>query len=152
MAEMTPERIAEIRQRAQQATKGPWEVAPCSSDDEVRNVVSEYKRVEGGAQANWIAELDASLDFDSDIEGELERLQADAEFIAHARQDIPDLLDALARAQQEIVDLREAVERYGWHSADCLLPTGGKWGPKPCTCGFEAVLAPHSPGETGGTT
>ena len=95
-------REQEIREREAKATLGPWEVAPCSDRDEVRDVVSQYEKVSGGAKANWIAQLDAALDFDSDVDAEIERLQADAEFIAHARTDIPYLLAENQRLREDV--------------------------------------------------
>lgn len=44
----------------------------------------------------------------------------DADFIAHARQDIPDLLDAL--------------ERHGGHSGECMKYLKGD-----CTCGWDEI-------------
>ena len=73
-------------------TTGPWMIEPCSDTDEVRNIVSEYEVMpDGMKRANWIAELDAQIDFDSDVDEQLERLDANARLIAAA----PELLEAL---------------------------------------------------------
>jgi len=73
---LTDERIAEIRARVEAATPGPWEVDDKYSDQFVVCELDEYVAVS------------ASTDADIGLDG-----RADAEFIAHARQDIPDLLD-----------------------------------------------------------
>ena len=73
---LTDERIAEIRARVEAATPGPWEVDDKYSDQFVVCELDEYVAVS------------ASTDADIGLDG-----RADAEFIAHARQDVPDLLD-----------------------------------------------------------
>jgi hypothetical protein len=42
--------------------------------------------------------------------------KADAEFIAHARQDVPELLDIIAEKDAEIERLKEAIElaKFFW--------------------------------------
>jgi DNA repair exonuclease SbcCD ATPase subunit len=128
--EQQTDRLAEIQEREKKATKGPWEVAPCSSNDEVMNVVAEYKRVEGGASANWIAELDAALDFDSDVEGLLEQLQANAQFIAHAREDIPYLVAEVQSLRAERDRLNKAL--LAWEDREAAVC--------PEDVGFEEVI------------
>lgn len=90
-------------------TPGPWMVAPCSDGDEIRNVVADYsERIDGGLTirvARWIAELDASLDFDSDVERQLAEMDANARLIAAA----PDLLDALKAMVASYDGLRDAL-------------------------------------------
>jgi hypothetical protein len=76
-------------------TKGPWMVEPHSDRDELVNVVSEYVVLPDGSRyAHWIAELDAHIDMDSDVEACLEQVNANAHLIAAA----PDLLAALKEA------------------------------------------------------
>lgn len=65
---MTPEQLAEIRARAEAATPGPWGAVKWSALWEIRTPA-----VEPGVAF----ELD----------------HADAEFVSHARTDIPALLD-----------------------------------------------------------
>lgn len=73
-------------------TPGPWTIAPCSDTDETRDIVSEYEQhADGIKQANWIAELDAQIDSDSDAEAQMATLDANAHLIAAA----PDLYAAL---------------------------------------------------------
>ena len=123
MAEMTPERIAEIKARAAKATPGAW----------------RFMRVEKPRRGKWYSDeiLTTTLvaatypghQVRTDHRGGVSPF-FDGEFIAHARQDIPDLLDALARAQQEIADLKaslEFMEAGGTYIrlADVVGATGG---------------------------
>ena len=75
---MSEKRLAEIRARVEAATPGPWEVDDKYSDGFVVCELDEYVAVS------------TSTDADIGLDG-----RADAEFIAHARQDIPDLLDMM---------------------------------------------------------
>lgn len=96
---MTPDRIAAIRARCQRASDGPW---VCRFDRAVgRNIVKS-----GGPVIRFIARpgYDDGIAFH------------DGEFIAHAREDVPDLLsallechEALAAARLEIARLQEAA-------------------------------------------
>jgi hypothetical protein len=75
------DRITEITARVGAASKGPWYVE-AHQPTLTRRVVSD----------------DHMLDADLGYLGNSN--QADAEFIAHAREDIPFLLDELARVQE----------------------------------------------------
>jgi hypothetical protein len=124
----TDQRIADIRARLEQASKGPWRVAPRSSDDEIANVVSDYEVIPNGARANWIAELDASLDFDSHREDDIAQMVANAEFIAHARQDIPYLLDLLVSLQGQQASIEATVaEIHKGEDGDGPLESTDLW-------------------------
>lgn len=66
-------------------TPGPWMVEPHSDQDEVVNVVSQYEVMPDGIKrAHWIAELDAQIDFDSDVEQQLVEVNANAHLISAA--------------------------------------------------------------------
>ena len=82
---MDSERIEQIRERVAKATEGPWEVHHISvrGGNENCTVVSPSGDAELG---NWF--VSAS------------QWPTDAAFIAHARQDIPDLLAALTAANE----------------------------------------------------
>jgi hypothetical protein len=107
-------RLSEIRARVEAATPGPWELSETH-----------------GTDAQWIDVVQATED--EIVSGETQpRLEivhesyrlnqqrrtnqiiADCTFIAHARMDIPDLLDALAEAQAErdalLADFRVSVQ------------------------------------------
>jgi hypothetical protein len=103
----TPDRIAEIRQREQQATAGRWSV---------QNIPS------CGLEVHWRlprhGELNAPVCHmrwtDGMNESTEARVLADASFIAHARQDVPYLLDLVAslqaRLQQAEADMELAID------------------------------------------
>ena len=82
--ELSPERLAEIRVRERAASKGPWWTDRLAESDG-----SESIGVDAGDD-HWIVPCQ---DLDP----------ADAEFIAHARADVPALLDEVdgLRAQRE---------------------------------------------------
>jgi hypothetical protein len=94
-ARLTAEQVAAIQARCEQATSGPW----CFDD----HVVTP-----GDTPDQWhvyeALEDDPPL-FSSDFGS-----KADADFIAHARQDVPDLLAALAQAERE----RDACKAETW--------------------------------------
>ena len=76
------DRLDAIRDRADKATPGPWDFQPWSTF-----------ALPSGDYAESILLANASLD------GEVARglLDEDGEFIAHARTDVPALVDALIR-------------------------------------------------------
>ena len=101
-----------IRQRANAATKGPW-----SAEES-----GPYYEIHAGG--TYEAPLLLSPEGDDEIRHE------DVEFIAHARKDIPALLDELERARSvlavwELVASREevtAVQRLAAVRALCDSP------------------------------
>lgn len=82
---MTTEMIAAIRERAERATPGPWQWEMLR-----RGVMGADTLV---AMAVWGDEVTEQYIAISD---------ADAEFIAHAREDIPKLLAEIERLQAEL--------------------------------------------------
>ncbi len=94
---MKPNRLAAIRRRAEQATPG-W------SHEGHREI---FARIPGGRPngegiAVFHVYANRKLPFEQDV--------ANASFAAHARQDIPDLLDYIEYLEQELIDER------GWIS------------------------------------
>ena len=77
---MTEARIQEIAARVNAATRGPWVAANYNTDC-----------------VETVEEMD--LDGEGDRAVFIPYDEADAEFIAHARQDIPDLIAALLEEQ-----------------------------------------------------
>lgn len=127
-------------------TPGPWGVAPFVYGDEVVNIVKDYKQVPGGASAHWIAELDASLDFDSDREAALDEMYDNARLIAAAPEllaackmvasfaqswqpltpgDIRIMLDAIAKAEGPASNAPGAVEAPPETGGGALGRVGG---------------------------
>lgn len=82
------DRIDEIRVRCEVATAGPWK--DCRRLDGVPTVANKSIRICDAYKNN-------------------KQQWADAEFIAHARYDIPLLLDLLAEKDAEIKRLRIAA-------------------------------------------
>jgi hypothetical protein len=75
-------RIEEIKQRVDAATEWPWE-------GEVRKAYLDSKYIDAHS-------LDSELEYIISSEGDfLEVIRADATFIAHAREDIPYLLQRI---------------------------------------------------------
>lgn len=96
--------LAAIRGREAAATQGPWHnehegEGPCVS-------VGDYGWVCSGP--NWPA-----YDVDSD------QGQADAEFIAHARTDVPALLATLTTALRLVWDMTDDGECWLDHHGGC---------------------------------
>jgi len=87
---MTPERLAEIRERCERVglKDGPWRVA------QVKGFGGSVFLF-GPEPEPWcpIADLSGAGDQTTD-------------FIAHARQDVPDLLDEVERLKREIEDMK----------------------------------------------
>jgi len=83
---LSDERIAEIRERCDKATPGPWSV-----DEESGDV--------------WVPSIWRSVAIIEDLDLPLVNPAADRAFIAAARADMPDLLDEVERLRR----LEEAV-------------------------------------------
>ena len=90
---MTEQERQAIRGRCQSSTPGPWAVDTASGGV---NVISDHYSDECvgicGNAKNW------------------QLLKGDAEFIAHARQDVPALLAEVERLRAENSQLREGLQ------------------------------------------
>lgn len=99
-------RIAEIRERAEKATPGPWSVKqPGEHSKEYIRVVDAGAPSTHGFISAGVAEVccrRSSSEFKARTPSARE--QANADFIAHARADIPFLL-------AQIDELRDALSR-----------------------------------------
>lgn len=85
MKRLTDEELTQIKERAEKATKGPWDVdVPV---DYCTNCKNEYEIVQSEL---FLAPIVAEL-----------RNREDAEFIAHAREDIPKLLAEIESLKKE---------------------------------------------------
>lgn len=90
---MTDVQIAAIRERSDKATDGPWGVfRECGGRK--RFGIATQKSLDD----NDTGELDAIVDYEGRDSGILK--EADAAFIAHAREDVPALLAEVARLQK----------------------------------------------------
>ena len=106
VSRMTSLDLAAIRQRVEKATEGPW------------NTGFDYEKNDPIVLAPGYIEhtIDYTL-----TEGGLEHGKADAEFIAHAREDIPALLDEIDRLNATIQRVRKIVtdpQTVGWIERD----------------------------------
>lgn len=105
MSALTPERLAEIRERVEGASEGPWiHYTPNPRHSLSSSVLSEPLDSDPLAVSSEVAEGVA---------------KRDGAFIAHARTDVPDLLAAVQRLgrlhqgqAEHIVGLRAEVERF----------------------------------------
>jgi hypothetical protein len=99
---MTPEELAAIRQRCEKATAGPWLIGGPYPGASVCVQVDSGSGWPHPEPPVW----DCIATLDDRREGEPNPLaQSDADFIAHARTDIPALLD-------EIDGLKIAMDVY----------------------------------------
>ena len=94
---MTDERLAEIKARADAATPGPWERNNLAGRPE-REVFAGDELIGDFGVGGW-----------EDDEG-ADRVEINAEFIAHARQDIPDLLAEVERLREHVATLEHAYK------------------------------------------
>lgn len=92
MPDTTTDRLAEIQARAEAAAEGPWYVE-AHQPTLTRRVVSDDHM------------LDANLGYLGN------RNQAEAEFIAHAREDVPWLLREVLALQSELAAATSQLER-----------------------------------------
>ncbi len=85
---MTEERIAEIRARAEAATPGPW-------------WTHKSFEVIYGQKSGFDSLIVCALESEDFMYSKERDMQANAAFIAHAREDIPALLDEVERLRTE---------------------------------------------------
>lgn len=128
---LTDDQIAQIRERCEKATSGPWQViedpyeAPDNSDQDYGKIVGAVAQrriattwIHGQLHGPFVVVNNATtiLKVAGMCPAHIVHIdEGDAEFIAHAREDIPALLDALSAARQEIAQLRA-------YQAKCIHP------------------------------
>lgn len=115
LARLSPEREAEITARTEAATKGPWGLYDDGTG--LIDVAADLEDTGHGYRCRrYVGQLeDNQIDNDPshrDWTEEQDRAQsaADAEFIAHAREDVPVLLAELAAVRKERDEARESVD------------------------------------------
>lgn len=108
---LTEERIAEIRGREKAATQGPWR-AKCEilEADECGNATAEMTYVSTNDKGICILYGRGHDDANT---------QEDAAFIAHAREDIPALLDEVERLRAE----NEKLKEIAWNGIQLMDKT-----------------------------
>jgi hypothetical protein len=118
-APLTLQQLDEIQARAQAATPGPW--------------TTDGWEIYQGAEEDspnlltWVGETCRADDYDGS--------RRDAEFIAHARTDVPALLDELKQARAAIARVRrlcaDPVHQYTVHRSDVLAALDEPAAPAP---------------------
>lgn len=118
---MDNERLEEIRERQAKAAGGPWAVGldPDGEYIEVLGWLGGREKPEMPPDimsGNWysVASWDTAELAQADVR--LDDVMPTLEFIAHAREDVPDLIAALEDAQQRIERLRGAL---AYHIEEC---------------------------------
>jgi hypothetical protein len=98
---MTPERMKEIRERIEKATPRPWSTFP-----------EEHDFLENGRDKDGQIFTQILMGEDQCVNAECS-YSWDAIFIAHARTDIPELLDEIERLKSEHNRLKIDDTNYG---------------------------------------
>lgn len=111
MSTPTPEDLAAMQARCDEATQGPWSVEVITGDIEIYGDEDEIlsRGVSGGDGVGLNRGVEYEL-FDA----------CDAEFIAHARTDLPRLLDEVERlkAQMNAIDDKVGGDLFTFGTAD----------------------------------
>ncbi len=125
--------LAAIAERCEKATPGPW----VAGRPDMATIVD-------GIDSKWIygpkGETESSEYLavaSGHIDGPWERVMANAEFIAHSREDVPALLAHVARLESELSRLRSGMVESG--PGFTLVETA------PCLCGGEMELSYSCP-------
>jgi hypothetical protein len=105
---LSADRLAEIREREQAATPGPWGTHYDRGSDRVGyDVAAEITLSEDGLGCRrYIARLDEEPQDEA-------QTFSDAMFIARSRDDVPALLATLDRLTARVAELESVVERRG---------------------------------------
>lgn len=123
-APLTPEREQEIREREAAATAGPWGTYhenPMSEYSRLIDIAADLEETNTGYRCRrYIGQLESDQ-IDNDpahkdwrAEQDNDQSAADAEFIAHARQDVPALLAEIDRLRKQNAELdKECNEVIG---------------------------------------
>lgn len=113
--------IEEIKEREREATKGPWEFTTFSkpSGCPIETLADITKTISVSVERSPMIEL-WGVNITTDESGQYKVVcytgngptsEANAAFIAHARQDIPDLLGLVDRQERKIEQLRDGLRR-----------------------------------------
>ena len=103
---MDAERLAEMRQRAEAATPGPW--VHTHADADADSPLGDIPEM------NWVASADAGDTPNGDVQFLIDCYggSANADFIAASRQDVPyllDLVDSLSAERDALADRVDAL-------------------------------------------
>ena len=163
MSDTKPD-IAAIKARVEKATPGPWVVGQHTNIGKIRSI----NRLTKNGKKLVVAETTDMYHHEQDG-------VVNAEFIAHARTDIPALLEALEAAEgkinwlergapaaylaaqnekvradvadREVGRLRVALGQYARHEHGCALQQAGP--DRMCDCGLNVALSDRDPAKDG---
>lgn len=113
---LTPEQLAEIRARVEAATPGPWEWEMADQQGSLLGLGTKGAALMEGAVLGC-ERCEACMETPPGELGENSTRRccwprpADAEFIAHARQDVPDLLADREDLQRQLAEVTARAER-----------------------------------------
>lgn len=99
--------IAEIKARAEKATPGPWESVPVLYAGQSADGLTSWSESEG----RIIAGPPQKIETETASARWFTRFQ-DGDFIAHARQDIPDLIAHVDELELELERLRILMDNF----------------------------------------
>lgn len=104
--------LQEIKAREAKATKGPWEYLPgeFNYDDDSENHPGSIHQVENKTNRGWwIAAIEELFE---------EQTLANADFIAHAREDVPALIAEVERLREVAADAYGFIQYLYCHDSN----------------------------------
>lgn len=108
------DRIGEIKERCEKATKGPWSLwTSCS-----------WRRIGSEDPESYGTVIEPTIQHSDNHPDLYFRNKVDADFVIHSRSDIPYLLAKLSQAEKEFSEARAETERWkegvAW-LAECVI-------------------------------
>ena len=150
MADLSPARVQALKDRIAKATRGPWRVIEtrygiheprCAMCDTVAErriaTVWDHPQLKGPlGVVNLFVTIHPVVDWeDEKVYRGVSLDEADADLIAHAREDLPDLLAALeaqgqtiARLEKEKAEAESTFTSFAEHHAATARPVVGSFG------------------------
>lgn len=109
----TDARLDEIEARANAATLDEWQSQGHSAPEDGVGVIAWPKGLVGKGSSNGIVAWASLLPTEID-EGDTRRAEANADFIAHSRADIPYLISEVRRLRTALAACVRAMEPFAW--------------------------------------
>ena len=139
-----------IKARAVAATEGPWEAATCHESEQetrseyVRNALLKPAAPAHGLWMVWKPDSRLGVHLTA-VTGDGPHGEADAEFIAHAREDMPALVAEVERLRSQLTITDEMVERHRKATYSHTLSKGNANPAKTeaCGCGYQNEATPE---------
>jgi hypothetical protein len=121
MTLQTPEQLAEIKERAEKATPGPW-IWSFQIEPDIPSYPL-YEDSDGLLSASkQITVLDASA---GEMSGFIDIREEDREFICCARQDIPALLEHIEELEKQVQLQKNLTAYYRQERDNLYMQDGG---------------------------